>query len=149
MYCLCVSCSSVIYCCVFCIVFVLYLCVMCVTCLLYCCPTDTGYWHRILSPDTDTHSSIRGFVKTDNLGCRRTSRWTWKTWRIPPSRILRSVALARTEVSKEITASMTRVTRISELETTLVVTSKRPTLWRNVGGAKFHRNVICYKRYMA
>jgi hypothetical protein len=38
LYCLCVSCSNVIYCCVF----VLCLCVICVTCLLYCCTTATG-----------------------------------------------------------------------------------------------------------
>jgi hypothetical protein len=41
MYCVCVSCSIVIYCCFY-IVFVLCLCVMRVASLLYCCTTATG-----------------------------------------------------------------------------------------------------------
>jgi hypothetical protein len=39
------------------------------------------------------------------------------------SGILRRVALVRTDVSYELSASFTRVTRICELETTLAVTS--------------------------
>jgi hypothetical protein len=41
------------------------------------------------------------------------------------------VALVRTDVSEELSASFIRVTRIGELETTLAVTSNRRTLWRN------------------
>jgi hypothetical protein len=44
--------------------------------------------------------------------------------------MLRSVALVRTEVSEELSASMIRVTRIGELGTTLAVTSNRRTLHR-------------------
>jgi hypothetical protein len=47
------------------------------------------------------------------------------------SGMLRRVALVRTEVSKELSASVIRVTRVGELGTTLVVTSNRRTLRRN------------------
>jgi hypothetical protein len=47
------------------------------------------------------------------------------------SGILRRMALVRTDVSKELSASFIRVTRISELGTTLAVTSNRRTLRRN------------------
>jgi hypothetical protein len=46
-----------------------------------------------------------------------------KLWRIVSSGMLRGVALVRTEVSEELRASLIRVTRISELGTTLAVTS--------------------------
>jgi hypothetical protein len=42
--------------------------------------------------------------------------------------MLRRVALVRTNVSEEHTASFVKVTGISELGTTLAVTSNRPTL---------------------
>jgi hypothetical protein len=45
--------------------------------------------------------------------------------------MLRRVALVRTDVSEELSASFIRVTRIGELETTLAVTSNRPTPRRN------------------
>jgi hypothetical protein len=45
--------------------------------------------------------------------------------------MLRRVALVRTDVSEELSASFSRVTRISELRTTLAVTSNRRTLRRN------------------
>jgi hypothetical protein len=44
------------------------------------------------------------------------------------SGILRRVALVRTDVSEERSASFIRVTRICELGTTLAVTSNRRTL---------------------
>jgi hypothetical protein len=44
------------------------------------------------------------------------------------SGMLRHVALVRTDVSEELSASFIRVTRISELGTTLAVTSNRRTL---------------------
>jgi hypothetical protein len=47
------------------------------------------------------------------------------------SAILRRVALVRTNVSEELSASFIRVTRIGELETPLAVTSNRRTLRRN------------------
>jgi hypothetical protein len=47
---------------------------------------------------------------------------------MPSSRMLRRVALVRTDVSEERVASMIRVTRISELGTTLAVTSNRRRL---------------------
>jgi hypothetical protein len=45
--------------------------------------------------------------------------------------VLRRVALARTNVSEELSASFIRVTVIGELGTTLAVTSNRRTLRRN------------------
>jgi hypothetical protein len=48
------------------------------------------------------------------------------------SGMLRRVALVRTDVSEEISASFVRATRIGELGTTLDVTSNRRTLRRNV-----------------
>jgi hypothetical protein len=45
--------------------------------------------------------------------------------------MLRRVALVRTDVSEELSASIVRVTRIGELGTTLDVTTNRCTLRRN------------------
>jgi hypothetical protein len=45
--------------------------------------------------------------------------------------MLRRVALVRTDVSEELSASFIRVTRIGEQGTTLAVTSNRRTLRRN------------------
>jgi hypothetical protein len=45
--------------------------------------------------------------------------------------MLRRVALIRTDVSEELTASFIRVARIGELGKTLAVTSNRSTLRRN------------------
>jgi hypothetical protein len=44
------------------------------------------------------------------------------------SGMLRRVALLRTDVSEELSASFIRVTRVAELGTTLAVTSNRRTL---------------------
>jgi hypothetical protein len=44
------------------------------------------------------------------------------------SGMLRRVALVRTDISEELSASFIRVTRIRELGTTLAVTSNRRTL---------------------
>jgi hypothetical protein len=54
------------------------------------------------------------------------------------SGILRRVAVVRTNVSEELSASFIRVIRIGELGTTLAVTISRRTLRRNT---KFPRNV--------
>jgi hypothetical protein len=47
---------------------------------------------------------------------------------MPSSGILRVVALVRTDVSEELSASIIRVTRIGELGTTLAVIINRRTL---------------------
>jgi hypothetical protein len=75
------------------------------------------------------------------------------------SGMLRRVALVRTDVSEDLSASFIRLTRIGKLETTLAVTSNRRTLRRNFqftdschpdeGGAKFLRNVGSYKSHKA
>jgi hypothetical protein len=53
------------------------------------------------------------------------------------SGLLRRVALVRTDVSEELSASFIRVTRIDELGTVLTVTSNRPTLPRNTKVRRF------------
>jgi hypothetical protein len=65
--------------------------------------------------------------------------------------MLRRVALVRTEVLEELIASFISVTRISELGTTLAVTSNRHTLRRNTddGDVKFLPNVGSYKSHTA
>jgi hypothetical protein len=88
---------------------------------------------------------------------------------------LRRVALVRTDVSEELSSSFIRVTRISELGTTLAVTSNQRMLLKiplrsvhrllvtasvvptspihschpDEGGAKFLRNVSSYKSHTA
>jgi hypothetical protein len=52
-------------------------------------------------------------------------------WRIASSGMLRHVALVRTDVSEELSASFIRMTRIGELGTTLALTSNRHMLQRN------------------
>jgi hypothetical protein len=53
------------------------------------------------------------------------------------SGMLRRVALVRTDVPLELSASFIRVTRIGELGTTLAVTSNRRTLRRNTKSLPF------------
>jgi hypothetical protein len=73
--------------------------------------------------------------------------------RMVSSGMLHHVALVRTDVSEELRASFIRVTRISELGTTLAVTSNRHTLRRNCHpderGTKILRNVGSYKSHTA
>jgi hypothetical protein len=56
------------------------------------------------------------------------------------SGMLRHVALVRTDVSEELSASFIRLTRIGELGTTLAVTRNRHTLRRNTK----HASVASY-----
>jgi hypothetical protein len=56
--------------------------------------------------------------------------------------MLRRVTLVRTDVSEELSASFIGVTRISELGTTLAVTSNRRTLRRNT--SNFTRKYLCH-----
>jgi hypothetical protein len=59
---------------------------------------------------------------------RFSRRWLW---RMVSCGTLRRVALVRTDVLEELSASFIRVTRIGELGSILAVTSNRRTLWRN------------------
>jgi hypothetical protein len=54
---------------------------------------------------------------------------------MPSSGIVRRVAVVRTEVSEERIASIIKVIRIGELETTLAVTGNRHTLQRRAQGS--------------
>jgi hypothetical protein len=60
---------------------------------------------------------------------RFSRRWLW---RMPYSWMLRRVALVRTDVSEEPSASIICVIRIGDLETTLAVTSNQRTLRRTL-----------------
>jgi hypothetical protein len=51
--------------------------------------------------------------------------------RMPSSGMLRHVGLVGTDVSKECSASITKVTKIGKLRTTLAASSNRRTLQRN------------------
>jgi hypothetical protein len=64
------------------------------------------------------------------------------------SGMLRRVALVRTDVSEELSASLIMVTRIGELGTTLAVTST-DSCYPDKGCAKFLRNVGPYKSHTA
>jgi hypothetical protein len=59
------------------------------------------------------------------------SESTYLSRRMPSSGMLRRGTLVRTDFSEELSASISRVTRIGELRTTLAVTSNRCTLRRN------------------
>jgi hypothetical protein len=59
------------------------------------------------------------------------------------SAMLRRVALVRTDVSEELSASFIRVTRTGELGTTLATASV------DEGGAKFLHNVGSYRSHTA
>jgi hypothetical protein len=66
------------------------------------------------------------------------------------SGMLRRVALVKTDISEELSASIIRVTRIDEVGTMLAVTSNRRTLHHpDDVGAKFLRNVGSYKSHTA
>jgi hypothetical protein len=66
----------------------------------------------------------------------------YNTWRMTSSGMLRRVALVKTDVSEELSASIIRATRIGQLGTTLAVPSHRRTLRRNF----FAACVGCYLR---
>jgi hypothetical protein len=72
---------------------------------------------------------------------------------MPSSGMLRRVALVRTEISGERSASNNRVARIGELGTTLAVTSNRRTIndscHPDEGGATFLRNICFYTSHAA
>jgi hypothetical protein len=61
------------------------------------------------------------------------------------SGMLRRVALVRTDVSEELSASFIRATRIGEIGTTLAVTSNRRKLRRNTT----QRASVAYKSHTA
>jgi hypothetical protein len=58
------------------------------------------------------------------------------------SGMLRRVALVRTGVSEELSASFIRVRRIGELETTLAVNSNRRKLRRNANLKSYIFNLV-------
>jgi hypothetical protein len=74
------------------------------------------YFRYILILSSTLHLSLPSFHVIKQLVCG-----------IVSSGMLRRVALVRTDVSEELSASFIRVTRISELGTTLALTSNRRT----------------------
>jgi hypothetical protein len=67
------------------------------------------------------------------------------TWRMASSGMLRRVALVRTDVSEELSASFIRVTRIGELGM-LAVTSNRRALRRNTKDSSWYFFAACGRR---
>jgi hypothetical protein len=66
---------------------------------------------------------------------------------MPYSGILYRVVFVRTDVSEECIASIVRVTRISELGTTLAITSNRRTLRRGTWGNIPEDGILhCHRR---
>jgi hypothetical protein len=63
--------------------------------------------------------------------------------------MLRRVALVRTDVSEELSASFIRVTKMGELGATLAVTSNRRTLRRNNIGCWFQLVLVLVHRFEA
>jgi hypothetical protein len=80
---------------------------------------DTWYWSWL------TH-----YVTSQNLmeDLRFSRQWLW---RMASPGMLSHVALVRTDVLEELSASIIRMTRIGELGTTLAITGNRRTLRRN------------------
>jgi hypothetical protein len=68
---------------------------------------------------------------------------------MPSSGILRRVALERTDVLEERTASIIGVTRIAELGTLAVTSNRCMQRHTDDGGDIFLRNVGYYKSHMA
>jgi hypothetical protein len=92
-------------------------------------PSTRGYNGATLflgDINTGAWSSRLGESRMKDL--RFSRRWLW---RMVSSGMLRRVALVRTDVSEERSASFIRMTRIGELRTTLALTSNRRTLRRN------------------
>jgi hypothetical protein len=94
---------------------------------------------RTQSTDRDTrayHTKKRRVSLSRGIWCsvRSYVLSSWpelvKIWRLASSGMLCRVDLVTTDVSKELSASFIRVTRIGELGTTLAVTSNRSTLRR-------------------
>jgi hypothetical protein len=96
-----------------------------------CLPTQFSFC-RLIPP----HSS----PKTE-FGCQRNTEYGM-TWRMTSSGMLYRVALVRTDVSEEPSASFIRVTRIGELGTKLAATSNRCTLQRNTISSHYIDSII-------
>jgi hypothetical protein len=67
-------------------------------------------------------------MKIKKIAVINMNRIVQKEW---SSGMLRHVALVRTDVSEELSASFVKMTRIGELGTTLALTGNRRTLRRN------------------
>jgi hypothetical protein len=94
------------------------------------------------------HNLQKLYLKNTNSGIMiRISEKSTREWRMASSGMLRRVALVRTDVSEELSASFIGVTRIGELGTMLAVTSNRCTLhpeanYNNWATATSWRNLV-------
>jgi hypothetical protein len=71
---------------------------------------------------------LRQYIKICAVPDRKKIEFNIDISRTASSGMLRRIALMRTDISEEISASIIRVTRIGELGTTLAVTNNRRTL---------------------
>jgi hypothetical protein len=100
------------------------------------------------TPVSTTQETLIFFYTAQPVNVMHDLRFS-RRWlrRMPSSVMWRRVALVRTDVSEEHSASIIRVTIMGELGATLTVTGNRRKLLRNswYGGAMFLRNVSSYK----
>jgi hypothetical protein len=84
-------------------------------------------WFLMRSWDFSVDLICSSHTMALNLPC---SKSEYQEWRMLSSGMLHNVALVRTEISEECSASIIRVTRIGELGTSALPSNQR-TLWRN------------------
>jgi hypothetical protein len=100
----------------------------------WCHRKDPEYWSIGLLVLHGTKSMkqylIIGLLICSNLATRNVN--CVFHWSMPSSGMLDHVALVRTHVSEESSASIIKLTRIGELGATLTVTSNRSTLWNDI-----------------
>jgi hypothetical protein len=85
----------------------------------------TGFWGFVHCMAFKKHRRTQHFGKWIFFTHSWRVRNTYSDWRMASSGMLHHVALVRTDVSEELSASFIRVTRIGELRAVLAVTSNR------------------------